>query len=252
MIRRRRYAFAVSLLGHGLALLALVYLLQRIVLPPPPPESSVSLVFLPPAPQQVTTASPAAPAATAPPEREQEPPPAAQPEAKAEQGEPAAPPSAAEQPVLVLALPEPDREATAPPIPRPAPVEHPPSRRVAAARPLAAEPARPAIAPAPTPAAASIAPLLPAHPVAGMESDRPPVYPEVARRRGQQGRVVLEVSVSAAGMPVSVRVVQSSGYASLDTAAQTAVERWRFVPATRGGAAVSAVAEVPVRFRLTD
>ncbi len=85
-----------------------------------------------------------------------------------------------------------------------------------------------------------------------MEFDRPPVYPEVARRRGQQGRVVLEVSVSAEGMPVSVRVVQSSGYPSLDTAAQTAVERWRFVPATRGGAAVSAVAEVPVRFRLTD
>ena len=250
MIRRRRYALAASLLGHGVALLALVYLLQRIVVPTPPPESSVSLVFAPPAPQQVTAASSEAPAAAAPPDNEQEPPPPpVQPEAKVEQVAPETPPPRAE---LRLPAPaEPSREATIPQLTRPAPVEHPPPRRVAVARPLAVAPAQPAVAPVPAPAAAA-APLLPAHPVAGMESDRPPVYPEVARRRGQQGRVVLEVSVSAEGMPVSVRVAQSSGYPSLDTAAQTAVERWRFVPATRGGAPVSAVAEVPVRFRLTE
>jgi periplasmic protein TonB len=85
-----------------------------------------------------------------------------------------------------------------------------------------------------------------------MESDRPPVYPEVARRRGQQGRVVLHVNVSSEGMPVTVTVAESSGYPSLDAAALTAVQRWRFVPATKGGAPVPAVAEVPVRFRLTD
>jgi protein TonB len=85
-----------------------------------------------------------------------------------------------------------------------------------------------------------------------MESDRPPDYPEIARRRGQQGRVLVEVNVSADGMPVSVTVARSSGYPSLDSAALSAVQRWRFVPATRGGAPVAAVAEVPVRFRLTD
>ena len=100
---------------------------------------------------------------------------------------------------------------------------------------------RPAIAPLTTPAAVSMAPLTPAHPVAGMESDRPPVYPEIARRRGQQGRVVLHVNVSAEGMPVAVTVAESSGYASLDTAALAAVQQWRFVPATRGGTPVPAV-----------
>jgi protein TonB len=94
--------------------------------------------------------------------------------------------------------------------------------------------------------------MLPAHPVAGMESDRPPVYPEVARRRGQQGRVLLQVNVAANGTPLGVTVAQSSGFASLDDAALRAVEQWRFVPATRGGTAVPAVAEVPVRFRLTN
>jgi protein TonB len=53
-------------------------------------------------------------------------------------------------------------------------------------------------------------------------------------------------------MPVTLAVVATSGHASLDAAAMTAVQQWRFVPATRGGTPVPAVAEVPVRFRLTD
>jgi protein TonB len=85
-----------------------------------------------------------------------------------------------------------------------------------------------------------------------MASDRPPAYPESARRRGQQGRVVLEVSVSPEGMPVSVTVAQSSGYPMLDAAAQNAVERWRFVPATRAGTPIAATAAVPILFRLVD
>jgi protein TonB len=85
-----------------------------------------------------------------------------------------------------------------------------------------------------------------------MESDRPPAYPEQARRRGQQGRVLLQVNVSAEGAPVAVTVAQSSGFASLDDAALRAVRQWRFVPATRGGTPEPAVAEVPVRFRLSD
>jgi protein TonB len=85
-----------------------------------------------------------------------------------------------------------------------------------------------------------------------MESDRPPVYPESARRRGQQGRVILQVNVSPEGQPVTVSVEESSGVPSLDAAARTAVQRWRFVPATRAGAPVAATAEVPILFRLVD
>ena len=101
-------------------------------------------------------------------------------------------------------------------------------------------------------AAVPAAPVLPARPVAGMESDRPPAYPEIARRRGQQGRVVLQVMVSAEGLPVTVSVAESSSYPTLDAAAVHAVQQWRFVPASRGGIPIAATAEVPVRFRLTD
>jgi protein TonB len=45
-------------------------------------------------------------------------------------------------------------------------------------------------------------------------------------------------------------VVRSSGVASLDQAAQAAVSRWRFTPASSGGRAVEATVEVPVVFRL--
>ena len=85
-----------------------------------------------------------------------------------------------------------------------------------------------------------------------MESDRPPVYPAMARRRGEQGRVVLRVSVAAGGTPAQVAVGQSSGFPSLDDAAMDAVRQWRFVPATRDGQPVPAVAEVPILFRLEN
>ena len=223
---------------HGLTLLALIYLMQRVVLPTPPPETSIALTFAPALTQADATPAPAEPAVAEPPPAEQAAPSPAPPEASAKDAEPSIP------------RPEPKLEATAPAMPQPA-VARLPSRHVAAARPPAPV-TRPESVPLSTPAAVSMAPLAPAHPVAGMESDRPPVYPEIARRRGQQGRVVLHVNVSPEGMPVAVTVAESSGYASLDAAALAAVRQWRFVPATRGDTPVPAVAEVPVRFRLTD
>ena len=92
----------------------------------------------------------------------------------------------------------------------------------------------------------------PPRPVAGMASDRPPVYPEIARIRGEQGRTVLRVSVGADGLPHDISVSVSSGYPVLDSAALSAVRDWRFVPATRGNTPVPAVAEVPVRFQLEN
>jgi protein TonB len=77
-----------------------------------------------------------------------------------------------------------------------------------------------------------------------------PGYPLIARRRGLEGTVRLDVRVSAEGIPISVRVRESGGHESLDEAALTAVWHWRFVPARRGGEPVEASVVVPVRFRL--
>jgi protein TonB len=171
------------------------------------------------------------------------------------------------------AMPAPMDEAL--PVPPVPPASPPPPRRVAVLRPSApatpAPHALPAAHAAPSAAAppagappagaemppaavtaAATGPLIPARPVAGMASDRPPAYPALARSRGEQGRVLLRVEVSPQGLPLAVSVTESSGYRSLDSAALEAVRAWRFEPATRGGVPVQAVANVPVQFRLID
>ena len=74
---------------------------------------------------------------------------------------------------------------------------------------------------------AATASIVPPLPVAGMETNRAPVYPEIARRRGEQGQVMLRVSVSTDGTPLEVDVHDTSGYPSLDSAALNAVRQWR-------------------------
>ena len=150
---------------------------------------------------------------------------------------------------------------------RPAPVVHaPPPMRVVAARPSIPPAAQPATPPQPTaPAQAearsttagaigvgATAAIIPPRPVAGMDTNRAPAYPRLARERGEQGRVLLRVNVSADGSPIEVAVVQTSGHPSLDSAALTAIREWRFVPAMQAGRPVPAEADVPVRFRLDD
>jgi len=78
----------------------------------------------------------------------------------------------------------------------------------------------------------------------------PPEYPWTARARGQQGRVVLSVWVSAEGAAERLAVSKSSGYSALDQAALEAVQHWRFQAARRGGLATESLVHVPVVFRL--
>jgi protein TonB len=147
--------------------------------------------------------------------------------------------------------PAPRRLAPPEPAPHPvAPPRHSDVRAPPAERPPPARPAESQVA-----ALASLtqdAVIVPPRPVAGMQGNRPPVYPEHSRRRREQGHVLLRVDVSADGAAVSVSVVQSSGYPALDEAAAAAVGQWRFVAATRGGTAIAAAAEVPVQFSLAE
>ena len=77
-----------------------------------------------------------------------------------------------------------------------------------------------------------------------------PAYPPLARRRGEEGQVLLRVLVSTAGRAAQLELQQSSGSALLDEAAQAAVRQWKFVPAQRGGVAVESRVLVPIVFRL--
>ncbi len=77
-----------------------------------------------------------------------------------------------------------------------------------------------------------------------------PNYPSVSRRLGEQGKVLLRVQVASDGKADSVALHTSSGSNRLDQAALAAVKKWRFVPAKRGGQAVSASVVVPVSFSI--
>lgn len=79
-----------------------------------------------------------------------------------------------------------------------------------------------------------------------------PVYPDSARRRGQEGTVQLEVKVKADGRAAKVKLVSSSGFKSLDRAAQKAVRTWQFLPASYQGLAVESRVVVPVNFVLDE
>lgn len=150
-------------------------------------------------------------------------------------------------PPPVLSAPEaaPSPVVTAPPPPEPAPV--------------------PAILPPPAPAPVKAAPVAvasgpPAPPVEAVLAPRfdadylhnpKPAYPPLARRMGEQGRVLLRVYVRADGSPGQVDIRESSGFERLDRAARDTVARWRFLPARQGERAVAAWVLVPISFSLS-
>jgi len=78
----------------------------------------------------------------------------------------------------------------------------------------------------------------------------PPVYPPLARRLGDTGKVVLRVELDETGRVSTAKVVTSSGSNRLDEAALAAVRTWRCHPAQRDGQAVRSLATQPFNFTL--
>jgi len=77
-----------------------------------------------------------------------------------------------------------------------------------------------------------------------------PVYPRASERRGEQGRVVVRVVISAQGGVIDASVRSSSGYSRLDEAALKAARSARFKPYTENGIAYKAMADIPFDFVL--
>lgn len=102
----------------------------------------------------------------------------------------------------------------------------------------------------PAPAAASAPSLVSPRFDAAYLQNPPPVYPPLARRMGEQGRVFLRVRVAADGVAQQVELKTTSGSPRLDHAALETVKRWRFVPARQGDQAVAAWVVVPISFTL--
>lgn len=191
--------------------------------------------------------------------------------------EPPAPIPKPEPVRTAIADPEQQREIEVAPKPLPPPVAAP-SRAITELAPPPVQPAAPPAAPVvqpralpvdapPPPPVPAARPAPPAPPVAaeGVQDDvvmdsrvltavylsnPKPVYPNVSRRLGEQGTVMLRVFVTIAGQPAQIELKSSSGFPRLDRAALNAVRGWTFSPATRGDRAVDAWVLVPIRFSL--
>lgn len=78
-----------------------------------------------------------------------------------------------------------------------------------------------------------------------------PSYPSSARRAGHEGTVTVSFTVGTNGRVSSIRVTNSSGHQSLDSAAVSTISKWKFKPARNGlGEATSYKYAIPVPFRL--
>ncbi|WP_374481161.1 energy transducer TonB [Zoogloea sp.] len=192
------------------------------------------------------------------------------------QFESAAPPVTPPQPYMTVSLVTPDTPKQTPPQPRPtqpavskpqpvakqrpAPPTMAPSKPTlisAATATNAVEATAPAAQPAPpappVQAAAKEAPvtIVPPRFDAAYLSNPAPEYPRLSRRMGEEGRVLLKVQVGADGRPTDVSVFKSSGFTRLDESARdTVLHSWRFVPARQGDQTVAGTVKVPIDFTL--
>lgn len=169
-------------------------------------------------------------------------------------------PQISEQPLVVELLQPATQEAPATkpqPVMKPTPVRQPipksPAPVIEATKSdmaaSSAPVATPATPPAAAPAAAAEPPSQARFDADYLRNPAPP-YPSLARRAGEQGTVVLRVSVTPQGTADSVDIKTSSGSVRLDESAQKTVRNWKFIPAKRGETAVQSWVLVPIVFKL--
>lgn len=77
-----------------------------------------------------------------------------------------------------------------------------------------------------------------------------PKYPQMSRRKGEEGIVTLIAEVSERGTVNSVKVEKSSGFRRLDAAAVEAMKSAVFHPAESGGRQIGSTVSLDVRFSL--
>lgn len=77
-----------------------------------------------------------------------------------------------------------------------------------------------------------------------------PEYPMQARKRRQQGMVLVNITVEPNGKTSHVSIARSSGFPLLDNAALKAVKKWELFPHEINHQPVRATFQVPVEFEL--
>ncbi len=218
---------ALAVLLHGTLLAGVFFLLTRHKKLPPPANDLVITMAMESTPAIGTTAQAAKPVVQPP-----------APVPVTPKPMPIPPPT---PPVPVVAkaaeLPTPVPKLEKPPVPKPVP-PHPPAPMEAQGQPHTPS--------ATTPIQTA---TIPAEPDSASDN-APPDYPQVSRDLGEEGTVVMNISILPNGAPASVAIVQSSGYPTLDNAARNAILTWHFTPALRDGVPVPFVLSYRILFQL--
>jgi protein TonB len=79
-----------------------------------------------------------------------------------------------------------------------------------------------------------------------------PQYPELARKAGQEGAVIVEVVIGTNGEVDTAYVVQSRPKGVFDDVAVQAAYKWKFSPAFQRDKPVRVRMQIPFRFTLTE
>lgn len=104
------------------------------------------------------------------------------------------------------------------------------------------------VAPAPVQHARTSVAMDPKHPLKIGEE----YYPDASKRANEEGRCIVQVTVSADGRITSESIQQSSGFPRLDDACLKGVHGQRMKPATEDGKAVETTASLPIVWKLTN
>ena len=171
---------------------------------------------------------------------------------------PQPPPKVKPQPVQQKPQPVPlSTPLPPPPMPLAVPSAQPSPNAVTGA--TTPQPPAPPIA-APVSEAPSVSPAPPAPPAppriqlpdsnADYLNNRPPVYPPLSRRLGEQGQVVVRVFIGTDGKASRAELRTSSGFDRLDQAALRTAQEWTYVPGKVNGEPKAMWFNVPIRFVL--
>ncbi len=144
------------------------------------------------------------------------------------------------------------------PKPKPVPKPEPKPQPVARAAPEPVAPKTPAADPAPPQKAEQKPQQTAAKDSAPKRIETPsfktrpaPIaYPVQARRRGQEGTVIVEVWLDEQGKQTRRVLARSSGVSTLDKTALKAIAKWRFSAYVENGKGIAHRVHIPIRFKL--
>jgi len=79
-----------------------------------------------------------------------------------------------------------------------------------------------------------------------------PEYPMIARKKGWEGKLLLNVHIDKNGDVTNVDLIKTSGFEVLDRTSINTIKDWKFTPASIGGSNVEDHLNIPISFKLIN